>query len=323
MGAKGKFENEEVEKEWWYLTRKKADKMSARRMDAMCIRDLLFAKRLLDFIEEFPAKDPDVGYARAAIRLTEMCFSAGPCLYLRGVADIKPDIVARADKKYGVVWGTCLTIGCYDHSRARVRSIELVKNFAIIELDGTEMQMRFGDNLEILYRRFLKANPEPPGDGVYWNFGVNPNALGFYAPALTKLDPAWRVAKESYDVAERSWNRLVQTETDLAGSEEEDGEPDEQGPSPLRRTRCDPVRRVEGLRDLLCMGDGERVQRRTDAGQDTQHRRAVCPVELPLGIEEGAGIQQDHESSSEDLRRSREDAGAVVADARHTRIHHP
>lgn len=233
---------EDSEDMWWYLTNRRKDKTDARNADAYCITEILFAKRLLDFIEEFPRKDPDVGYAKAVIRLTEMCYTASPCMYLRGIVDIKPDIVTRLDKKYGTVWGTCLTIGCHDHGRARVMSIDLNGNFATVNMQGSAFRMRFGDNLEVLYRRFLKANPDPPGDGVKWKFTVNPKGLGYCPPAPTRLDPAWGRVKEKSDVWERTGDGLVQIETDLARREETHREPLEQGSPPLLRAGSDAMR---------------------------------------------------------------------------------
>lgn len=176
---------------WWKrIDRKSLEKASVNReIDGIC--DLIFAKRLLDFCEVFPAEDPDVGYARAVTRVVEMMYTATKLMDVRGLADIRPDIECRLTIYGTIVWGASLTMGNSESSRTRVRWIRFNSNLATICLGETDLTLRFGIDMEKLYARFLEENPDPPGEGVEWKIDVDPASLSYYEPIPKPLNDSW------------------------------------------------------------------------------------------------------------------------------------
>lgn len=172
--------------------------LAAREEEMAGLRDLLFAKRMMDFCEEFPCEDPDLGYAKAITRLVEMAYSGADQMEVRGILYLCPDISYRQTRQ-GPVWGACLSMGLGEDCLITVTRIRFKGNVATVSAKEIDILLRYGTDLEALYKDFLAINPDAPGDGVHWNYRVGYDVLNYSVPEPLHLDFGWEHVLECMD----------------------------------------------------------------------------------------------------------------------------
>ncbi len=171
----------------------------AAKLEEMAgLRDLLFARRMMDFCEEFPCSDPDEGYAKAIIRLVEMAYSGADQMEVRGILYFCPDISYR-QTNLGPVWGACLSMGLGEDCLVTVTRIRFKGNVATISTKESDILLRYGTDLEALYRDFLTVNPDAPGDGIHWDYKVGYDTLNYVVPEPLHVDFGWGYILENLD----------------------------------------------------------------------------------------------------------------------------
>ncbi len=188
--------------------------IAARMEETAGLRDLLFAKRMMDFCEEFPCKDPDKGYAKAIIRLVEMAYSGAEQMEVRGIMYLCPDISYRQTNN-GPVWGACLSMGLGDDCLVTVTRIRFKGCVATVSTAEADILLRYGTDLEALYRDFLAVNPDAPGDGVHWSYDVGYDILNYSVPEPLHLDFGWGYVLENMGDGWRERPMPVLTEEEI------------------------------------------------------------------------------------------------------------
>lgn len=169
-------------------------KWMEKRAEQESIRNLIFARRLLDFPAEFYDDDMDRSYVRAVEHLVKMAYTATDRMTVRGMIDLRPDIKSRVSRGR-LYWTVCVTAGVGDEERVKVKAIRMKGSKALVVTEGTEVLFQFGTDIEKAYNRFLKNNPDPPGEGVRWKFGPDACEVYYCMPMPLPVDVAWQELK--------------------------------------------------------------------------------------------------------------------------------
>lgn len=167
--------------------------------ETLSIRNIIYAKRMLDFCGVVEAEDPDLSYSKAIMKLVALARTASDVLTIRGLCDIRPDVLPDMSPAGRLRWKVCLTIGADEHTRLPLDSITLEYNKAILKSKGIRLELRFNVCLDDMYNVFKSRsglNPDKP-----WEFMPELDAAHIYAPAPIGMSAAWNQLRKE----ERKW----------------------------------------------------------------------------------------------------------------------
>ncbi len=165
------------------------------------IRNLLYAKRMLDYCGIVEAEDPDLSYTRAVVKLVTLARVSSDVLTVRGLCDIRPDVRADMSPAERLQWRVCLTIGADEHTRMMLESIVFENTKAILKSKGLRLELRFDTDLESLYGVFAARTAGPLDADKPWTFMPELDEAHVYVPAPLGMSAAWRQLRKE----DRRW----------------------------------------------------------------------------------------------------------------------
>lgn len=169
--------------------------------ETLNIRNLLYAKRMLDYCGIIEAEDPDLGYSRAVMKLVALARTSLDVLTVRGICDIRPDVRPDMSPAGRLRWRVCLTIGADEHNRTMLDSISFEYNKAIIKAKGLRMELRFDVELDSLYNVFAARTAGPLDPDHPWTFMPELDEAHVYVPAPMGISAAWNQLRKE----DRRW----------------------------------------------------------------------------------------------------------------------
>lgn len=162
------------------------------KAEALAVRNLLYAKRMLSHCGTIEAEDPDLSYSRAVMKLVTLARVASDVLTVRGLCDIRPDVRPGRSPAGRLLWTVCLTIGADEHTRMIVDSINFEYNKAQIWSKGLRLELWFDVDLESMYGAFEartqgELDPDSP-----WTFMPELDEAHVFVPAPLGMSAAWK-----------------------------------------------------------------------------------------------------------------------------------
>lgn len=152
---------------------------SELKTEALSIRNILYATRLMKSCRSYSCKDLEESYTKATIALAQMCFVAGDVLRIRDSFTVRPDMVLFRNHDGALMWSTCLSISFGKRKPLRIYNMHIRGNAVELTADSMTFVFRFGANLDSLYAQFEKCCPTEPKDNICWNLEIDPRSIWY------------------------------------------------------------------------------------------------------------------------------------------------